>query len=162
MGSGRPPVEKINLHLKIGHFWIFEFWKSFWLYFNTHLYFDLYFESCRFCGSLYQQPSVGVSSNDGNCREPFRRSSMTRILTIYWWSYLQSPCLQIGDSTDKYPSRCTDTHPHSTRLNPITDSWTCKGYQCHISLHNCSYNSHGYKVVTATHTSIKMLDIPLT
>ena len=61
-----------------------------------------------------------------------------------WWSYLQSPCLQIGDSTDKYPSRCTDTHPHSTRLNPITDSWTCKGYQCPISLHNCSYNSHGY------------------
>ena len=98
-----PLVHIVLIHM---HFLInidlFDFVTGF-----VNLYFDLYFVRCRFCGSLYQQPPVGVSSNDGNCQEPFKRhhdqNSDDPVMELFVVRYTGALCLQIGHHTDKYP-----------------------------------------------------------
>ena len=56
-----------------------------------------------------------------------------------------APCLQIGHHTDKYPSLCTDI-----QICCITEIWTCKAYQCPISLHNCPYTPCGHSSISGS------------
>ena len=56
-----------------------------------------------------------------------------------------APCLQSGHHTDKYPSLCTDI-----QICCITEIWTCKAYQCPISLHNCPYTPCGHSSISGS------------